>query len=330
MGRRRSRTPRGRGGYQKWTEWISRHIANFGRHAAKRPKGLFVDSEGNMLLEQVMRLWGHQQELQDQDVLLAIREHMFHEDGTLRFSIDNDNQGRQKIRVLPKRDRWTSAGAQSAQSSNGVWVWVPEGNGSHVWVPEGNSWGSVTTPKKNAPRREGSAATQDLSTATKIDMPLESLIESEQEADHAAHLRAAFDQTVNLRKETWRRHTGKGSKGKGKGGRTGGKGSQASRKRNEPESKPSRHRRVGSRSPSREGSEDDELAQITQRALQVASPSAADGNAPHKKTPDPPPGPHWTKYVDDGMTWYCYEGPLGKFWCRSEDTQDIEPYEEDD
>lgn len=32
--------------------------------------------------------------------------------------------------------------------------------------------------------------------------------------------------------------------------------------------------------------------------------------------PDKPPGPGWTKYIDDDVIWYFYEGPKGKWWMQ--------------
>merc|ERR1712113_311654 len=34
--------------------------------------------------------------------------------------------------------------------------------------------------------------------------------------------------------------------------------------------------------------------------------------------PQRPPGEHWTKYQDDGMDWFHYDGPLGEWWCVGE------------
>lgn len=333
-------------------EWISRQIAGFGRHPNKRPKGLFVDSEGNMLLEQVMHLWGYQQELEDRDVLLAVQENMFHEDGNLRFAIDNDSEGRLKIRVLPKRDRWHNGGSTPP-------TWKPA---------QSSSWGSRITPEKRAPAMRGSVATANMSTAKKIDMPLESLIQTEQaaasipspmmadpEAQYGEYLRSAFDHAMNLQRETQRSNvhrafeqmglttatSGIRQKGKGNWNPNGryARGKNSWKKGNEshnPES-PSRHRRVGSRSPSHEGSEDEALAEITRKTLNVASPLAATGiTLGHdlgmglQKKPTPPPGVHWTKYEDEGNLWWYYDGPLGKFWCPDSKKGDIQPFDDEE
>merc|ERR1712003_317733 len=42
------------------------------------------------------------------------------------------------------------------------------------------------------------------------------------------------------------------------------------------------------------------------------------------KSPPPPPGPHWTRYFDEGNEWFFYDGPHGKWWCKS--GGEIAPY----
>lgn len=51
-----------------------------------------------------MEVWGERNGLSREDVLLALRKHMYHEEGaTLRFAINEDGAGELVIRVLPKR-----------------------------------------------------------------------------------------------------------------------------------------------------------------------------------------------------------------------------------
>ena len=47
--------------------------------------------------------------------------------------------------------------------------------------------------------------------------------------------------------------------------------------------------------------------------------------------PSPPPGPGWTRYFDaqDSSTWYGYDGPLGKWFCKDEHRDDILPAYDD-
>lgn len=62
-----------------------------------------MDLEGCMLVDDIMRFWGDDQGLQTWDILDAIKEHMFHDDGTLRFATTCTDGGKVKIRVFPKR-----------------------------------------------------------------------------------------------------------------------------------------------------------------------------------------------------------------------------------
>ena len=45
--------------------------------------------------------------------------------------------------------------------------------------------------------------------------------------------------------------------------------------------------------------------------------------------PEPPPGPGWQKYTDDGKIWYSYDGALGKWWCEASAVDKIHPYSSD-
>uniref|UniRef100_A0A7S4W4Y7 2'-phosphotransferase n=1 Tax=Alexandrium monilatum TaxID=311494 RepID=A0A7S4W4Y7_9DINO len=93
------------------SERISRQLAAFGRYPDKRPAGLRVDASGAFLLEDLMRAWGRQEGLKEQDVLDAVRRHLLHDSGgstggsssALRFSVDADKSGRISIRVMPKK-----------------------------------------------------------------------------------------------------------------------------------------------------------------------------------------------------------------------------------
>mmetsp|Transcript_1618 Transcript_1618/g.3350 ORF Transcript_1618/g.3350 Transcript_1618/m.3350 type:complete len:184 (-) Transcript_1618:163-714(-) len=102
MGPRRgcSRSPR-------WgSERISRAVVALGRYPDKRPQGLRVNSSNAFLLRNLMEVWGERQGLREEDVLDALREHMFHQDSaSLRFAINDDGSGNITIRVHPKRGR---------------------------------------------------------------------------------------------------------------------------------------------------------------------------------------------------------------------------------
>lgn len=87
------------------SEWISRTVAGFGRYPDKRPAGLHVDKNGALRLGDLMSTWGLKHGLKEDEVLHAVRAHMFHngESGMLRFAIDCDSSQQILIRVMPKR-----------------------------------------------------------------------------------------------------------------------------------------------------------------------------------------------------------------------------------
>mmetsp|Transcript_66169 Transcript_66169/g.138219 ORF Transcript_66169/g.138219 Transcript_66169/m.138219 type:complete len:397 (+) Transcript_66169:718-1908(+) len=84
-------------------EYIARTIAIFGRYSDNRPRELFVDGDGSMYLSQLYEYWGRKEGLTQKEIQDAIRTHMFHEDGGLRFSIDNDRNGKLLVKVAPSR-----------------------------------------------------------------------------------------------------------------------------------------------------------------------------------------------------------------------------------
>lgn len=86
-------------------EIISRTLAGFGRYPDKRPRGLSVDRNGTMLLDDLMRCWGHAEGLSKEVVLDAARQHMFQDSQRrdMRFVIDCNRRGQMTIKVLPKR-----------------------------------------------------------------------------------------------------------------------------------------------------------------------------------------------------------------------------------
>lgn len=340
----RSRSPRGRGpGRGSSSDWISRQVANFGRHPQKRPRGLNVDQNGRMLLEQLMATWAWSQGLKEPEILGAVRENMFHEDGQLRFAIDADNQGRTQIRVLPKRDKWNRGSSQG----------TPAYKGGHQRA----AWGGRPTPDKPALRgsvakavpKVGATPTPVLNTAKKLDMSLDELNQVEREQEMAVpefsppprgeqalpayhqkreDLRRSLDQMGLTASSSHVRLPARGRE-RGKGGaawsrNSGGKG-RSPRERPRSESPPfrGRTREDISRSPS-PGDEDEMLAESAARSLNVDDGKRREGS----RKPPPPPGDHWTKYADDGTVWYYYNGPLGEWW--STENNDVQPYNDEE
>jgi hypothetical protein len=74
-----------------------------------------------------------------------------------------------------------------------------------------------------------------------------------------------------------------------------------------------------------------QMPRASQDARVMAEIGAADRAPPMPpNAPQGPPGEHWTTYKDDisGEYWWCYEGPLGRWWCN--DLRSLpEPYKED-
>mmetsp|Transcript_80042 Transcript_80042/g.152176 ORF Transcript_80042/g.152176 Transcript_80042/m.152176 type:complete len:521 (+) Transcript_80042:98-1660(+) len=98
----RSRSPKAR----TWRgEEVSREIARLGRYPERRPKGLHVDGQKGMLLSELVELWGAPKGLGRAEIMNAVREHTWHEDGSLRFATSVDAEGRILLRVMPKRNR---------------------------------------------------------------------------------------------------------------------------------------------------------------------------------------------------------------------------------
>jgi len=87
------------------TAWISKSVCVFGRYPEKRPPGLNLLPDGGLLLSELMDVWGQKQGLTAANVLQAIRAHMFHDGtpGTLRFSIDCNDEKEMIIRVMPPK-----------------------------------------------------------------------------------------------------------------------------------------------------------------------------------------------------------------------------------
>jgi hypothetical protein len=91
------------------------------------------------------------------------------------------------------------------------------------------------------------------------------------------------------------------------------------------------------------GPEDDKLAKMLEKTLNVASEvvmvDVVEGEkedlakervvAGMPPAPLPPPGEFWTKYVDDDAIWWHYEGPLGQWWFSAENGNRPMPYGED-
>ena len=86
-------------------------LVGFGRYDNHRPRGLRV-SQGSFMLNDLMDSWACHEGLTRQEVLHAVRVHMFHEDHVqLRFEIQQKH-GDTMIRVMPKRGHHSQGNRQ--------------------------------------------------------------------------------------------------------------------------------------------------------------------------------------------------------------------------
>lgn len=435
----RSRSP-------KRTTWISKAVAGFGRYPDKRPKGLYADDTGAFRVEDLMYYWGHDQGLTEQQLLTALRDHMFHEGegaGHLRFAIDSDAKGHIVVRVqppkrkesngqcaTPARARWRQqrGGSEADEMmgavdivadlpvsekldmsledmikigrreerplkmptelrprtwhSSGDWAardteWTrwhsdqpeaysrnEEGHSSAAYArlraekvrhrveQMGLTPGSrhIREPGRNRESRreaEGSGPSPHLATWEKIQrwvgwvvkkgykqlgldlsdgwVHLEALAKAMHESRpdfgllDAVGLRAVLKdndaigrfETDGQRVRKVPRDERRGDRGRGSHRQPHGWGRQGLAS-------------ASTRRCDREASDPGESEDDSDAASAPRAPQGA-GNRP---TPSIPPGEHWTKYQDDGVMWWYYEGPLGKWWASSDTHMLPTPYED--
>eukprot|EP00928_Gymnodinium_smaydae_P038416 TRINITY_DN2650_c0_g2_i1.p1 TRINITY_DN2650_c0_g2~~TRINITY_DN2650_c0_g2_i1.p1 ORF type:complete len:362 (-),score=114.34 TRINITY_DN2650_c0_g2_i1:56-1099(-) len=114
------------GGGAAETPWDARRIAqavaSFGLCPEMRPADLGVDAEGRFALLDLMQVWGNDLGLEFQQVLDALRQHMFYSsDGmpVLRFTLASDEYDDVVVRVHPPKDGSAgfSSGGGRAMSS---------------------------------------------------------------------------------------------------------------------------------------------------------------------------------------------------------------------
>lgn len=141
-----------------------------------------VDGNGSFALSNLMECWGESQGLTEQEVLAAVKAHMFHEgdDRALRFEITSDRSGGVLIRALPKRhgeSRGGGGGGGSAWGKGGSWnrTWS-----SGDWGGRGGDRESIDRRNSQRrgsgsawpPRQDGRRITRD----SKMEMALEDII----------------------------------------------------------------------------------------------------------------------------------------------------------
>lgn len=352
-----SRHDRSRSPKDKNSEWISRQIANFGRRREKRPQGLYVQDDGTIELENLMSTWGKQQGFSKEDVVKAVQTHMFTSQAasngtpTLRFTLGQTDGGDMSIRVhpgrsngvaTPARSNW-SEGSEQGDGNRQAWNkddkwWEREGNASSDWKKDDwkkddwwkkdrgkeDSWkkggGASSKPRGEQVQRwlayilkrghedlgitvdsDGWARLSDLSWAAKKSRQNfeigteEDLKELIEETDREG--RFEIDASGRIRKLP-------------RGQRT------------------QRHVPAPATASGRRQQNDRRVS---------TPPRQGGGGNNRRKPPMPPPGgtgKGWQKYQDDGVVWYYYEGPLGKWWCqegdRGPDPRSLAEFDEED
>lgn len=283
------------------SEQISRAVANFGRYPDKRPKGLEVDEEGAMTIKNLMDTWASKQGYSTQDVLDAVKEHMFHDGGCdLRFAIDqcgDEGPDSVVIRVLPKRSKEIKRFAPQADASKpGRGHSSAGGRGKH-------SPRQGVMKAAGKPRREP-RGTAGKSTSEKLDMPLEAIIHD----------------------ETGSQCSGGAPAAPAASGRREKRASGMPRRRQDHEDGSS----DCTASP-RDADDEDDVEMEKEAGGGPESffigdegpPDGAEGTA-QPEAPQPPridgpnPGVGWEVFQDDELKWYYFAGPPA-WWCSQDD-----------
>jgi len=194
-GKDRSRSPPQDG---KRLERISRTLCAFGRYPAKRPAGLTVDSSGAFGIKALISSWGENNGADEGVMMQAVRRHMFHEDGSLRFAVDSDEAGQVLIRVQPRR-RAQRGGGGDPEPEPDTWPrWSKEhrrggegeggrrgGGGGGGGCGGGNAWRSGPTARDMVRLWRGGGvgcgggdvpAARAPAAAEALDMPLDAVV----------------------------------------------------------------------------------------------------------------------------------------------------------
>lgn len=283
---------------------ISRLIVGFGRYPGKRPPGLQVNANGEFHLDNLMNVWGLARGLTEEDVLNAIHENMFHDESTaLRFAINTDSQGNVMVCVKPSRRTGGACNGQGKSSGRPN----PRSYCSKLHGEQIQRWLAWMLRKGCSDyglrvTSEGWVNVKELAGTMRQSRPDFGEFDAEklQEVIEMSDVAGRFEfQAGSLRKVP------KGSR----------------RQRNMPAWVGLNHQQL----PGMRG-----RSQSLSSAPPVQSRSPEQGGClpiPMKvegsrleENPAPPPGKHWTKYQDDGQIWWHYKGPLGQWWCATENT----------
>eukprot|EP00428_Durinskia_dybowskii_P003847 CAMPEP_0170281888 /NCGR_PEP_ID=MMETSP0116_2-20130129/40964_1 /TAXON_ID=400756 /ORGANISM="Durinskia baltica, Strain CSIRO CS-38" /LENGTH=330 /DNA_ID=CAMNT_0010533231 /DNA_START=26 /DNA_END=1018 /DNA_ORIENTATION=- len=308
-GKSRSRSPAG-----GWSEWISREVALMGRYVGRRPKGMWADSSGAMRLNDLISAWGEEQGLSKQDVLSALKKHQYHENSDfLRFQLSDEPAGDVTIRVFRRKD------AVKSTPSDGAAKLTPKPPSQ---PPPGVVLmkAKVATPMQE--RRDKDWREADGREAKRGSSWAKSSSDDGWWTDRRFRRRGRLERSRRfaraagsacLRGGNWT----KSDWGWGEEGRWKDRASWRSKSRSASEAR---------EEPDAAGEDSEEATSggaaakepaATPTSEEAAAPVAEDLSSP----PDDPPGDHWTKYTDDGVLWWFYDGPKGKWWKQEADAK---------
>ena len=83
--------------------FIRKTITCFGRYVETRPRGFYVDRDGYFRLDNLIEVWGHGQDVSEEEVVDAVRSGMHQRSSTyLRFDMRRDQNSRRILKVYPK------------------------------------------------------------------------------------------------------------------------------------------------------------------------------------------------------------------------------------
>jgi len=306
-----------------------------------------------MTVKSLVDAWAREQGLAEQEVLSAVREHMFDEKrgpGHLRFSLNTDAAGNTLIRVTPKR-----------------------GTGGPVATPARSQWESKPARSQWEPQRQtGPDEKQQQESGPPESAPEPSVRESHSWGSRSRDDGEWRGREAYPRQRSWRSGSGGGWHKRGTGeavqrwlawalasgyrelrvrlrdmgrarlddlavalGRSRpdlGISDEAGLRALLEETDLAGRFEVDNEGCVHKVHRDARRPRLAPRASSVPAPPAppaAPAAPAAARAPSPPPGDHWKKFTDGGTLWWYYEGPLGKWWCTDE-KKELQEVSEDD
>jgi len=257
-----------------------------------------MDEQGSFSLTDLNWSWGNGEGVSEEDVLAAVRAHMFHErsGGALRFAMNTDANGNIRLRALPKRSWAVKQGSASAKHSP-----------SKKPADHDDADQSHATPSTAIPRLPF--------------VPKKSSVSSASSGVAETQWKEQSRNTAGAWQEPWVHRPVKpwvgGSKSDWRWRQEGWQDRHWGRWRS---------REVSSSSGSADDGEQSQSGctqQLQPRHPSHSPPPRQRPSLPER--PEQPPGEHWTKYQDDGNVWWYYDGPLGPWW-KPDGSEEILPY----